>query len=171
MLHARTSVGVLPDWRAAIGAGIAAAIVFLILEMVMVPVFLGGNAWDPPRMMAAILLGERVLPMPGQTPVPIDAAIVTAALTVHTTLSIIYAVILAVLVMRVPPAAGLAVGAAFGVTLYIVNFYGFTAVFPWFAMARNWVSIVAHAVFGIVAAWTYQLLSRHPADSDVRTSV
>jgi hypothetical protein len=46
------------------------------------------------------------------------------------------------------------------VLLYVVNFYGFTALFPWFAMARNWVSIVAHAVFGFAAAWVYEAFAR-----------
>lgn len=49
----------------------------------------------------------------------------------------------------------LAVGAGYGLALYLVNFYLFTAVFPWFAMARNWVSVFAHIVFGLVAAWVY----------------
>lgn len=149
-----------PDWRAAVGAGLIAGAVFLVLEMVMVPVFLGGSPWDPPRMMAAIVLGERVLPMPGQTPPPLNATIVAAALVVHFVLSTIYALILAALVARVSPKAAIAIGIGFGVTLYVVNFYGFTALFPWFAMARNWVSILSHAVFGLVTAWAYEALAR-----------
>jgi len=162
MLQAHTSAHVVPDWRAAAGAGLIASVVFLVLEMVMVPVFLGGNAWDPPRMMAAILLGEGVLPMPGQSPAPLDARILIAALTVHIGLSVLYALLLSAVVTRVPRSAALAVGIAFGLMLYVVNFYGFTALFPWFAMARNWVSIVAHAVFGLAAAWAYGILARHP---------
>ena len=47
----------------------------------------------------------------------------------------------------------LAVGAAFGLAPYLINFYGMTALFPWFANARNWVSIFAHVMFGLIAAW------------------
>jgi hypothetical protein len=72
-------------------------------------------------------------------------------------------VILSALVSRMSAGGALVTGAAFGVLLYIVNFYGFTALFPWFAMARNWVSIVAHAVFGLAAAWAYVALARRPA--------
>jgi hypothetical protein len=160
MLQAHASVRIVPNWRAALWAGLIAGVVFLVLEMVMVPIFLGGSPWDPPRMMAAIVLGERVLPMPGETPPPLNASVVLAALGVHFVLSTIYALILSALVARVPSGAAIAVGVAFGLTLYIVNFYGFTALFPWFAMARNWVSIFSHAVFGFVAASAYAMLAR-----------
>ena len=159
MLRAETSVRTAPDWRAAVWAGIIAGVVFLVLEMAMVAMFLGGSPWDPPRMMAAIVLGERVLPMPGQPP-PLTATVVLAALGVHFVLSTIYALILSALLARLPSRAAIAVGTVFGATLYIVNFYGFTAVFPWFAMARNWVSIFAHAVFGLAVAWAYAALAR-----------
>jgi hypothetical protein len=42
-----------------------------------------------------------------------------------------------------------------------VNFYGFTALFPWFAMARNWISIFGHLVFGLVAAGAYVAIRKH----------
>lgn len=150
-----------PDWRAAVWAGFIAGAVFLALEMALVPIFLGGSPWDPPRMIAAIVMGEGVLPMPGQTS-PVTASIVLAALAVHFVLSVAYALILAVLIARLRPASAVAVGIAFGVVLYVVNFYGFTAIFPWFAMARNWVSIFSHAVFGLAAAWPYTALAGKP---------
>lgn len=49
------------DWRAAIWAGIIAGAVFVVLEMLMVPLFLGGSPWGPPRMIGAIVMGEGVL--------------------------------------------------------------------------------------------------------------
>ncbi len=146
------------DWRAAIGAGIVAGAVFLILEMMMVPVFLGGSAWGPPRMIAAIVLGQSVLPPPAT----FDLGILMAAMVVHFALSILFAVILAAVVTRVGYAAALAVGVGFGLLLYVVNFYGMTAIFPWFANARNWVGIVAHALFGLIAAWWYEVRARRP---------
>jgi hypothetical protein len=150
MLHAHTSARVIADWRAAIWAGVIAGVVFLVLEMLMVPIFLGGSPWDPPRMMAAIVLGETVLPIPGQPPALPNAGVLAAAMGVHFVLSIIYALTLAALLARVPPSAAIAVGIGFGITLYIVNFYGFTALFPWFAMGRNVITIAAHVVFGAV---------------------
>jgi len=46
------------DWRAGVYAGLIAGVVFLILEMVMVRLFMGESPWAPPRMIAAIVLGE-----------------------------------------------------------------------------------------------------------------
>jgi hypothetical protein len=74
---------------------------------------------------------------------------------------IIYAVILAFLVHRLELVTALLVGGLFGLALYLVNFYGFTAIFPWFAEARNWVSIVSPIVFGLLAAWAYKTMA-HP---------
>lgn len=49
-------------WSAAVWAGVIAGAVFLVLEMVMVPMFLDGSPWGPPRMIAAMAMGEEVLP-------------------------------------------------------------------------------------------------------------
>lgn len=147
------------DWSAAVWSGMISGAVFMALEMIMVPLFLGGSMWAPPRMMAAIVLGEGVLPPPAT----FEFGIFMVALLVHFALSIAFALVLALLIARLGFAAALAVGAAFGALLYLVNFYGMTALFPWFAMARNWVSIFAHVVFGLVAAWVYVRRAR-PAE-------
>jgi hypothetical protein len=52
------------DWRAGATAGLVAGFVFLMLEMIMVPIFGGGSPWGP-HMIAAIVLGNRVLASPG----------------------------------------------------------------------------------------------------------
>ncbi len=145
------------DWKAATWAGIIAGMVFLLLEMIMVPVFGGGSPWGPPRMMAAIVLGEGVLPPPAT----FDAVIVMAAMGLHLVLSIAYAVMFALVVNRLNFGPALALGAVGGLILYLVNFYGFTALFPWFAMARNWISIFGHVVFGLAAAGTYLAIRQH----------
>lgn len=56
--------------------------------------------------------------------------------------------------------AAVAVGLVFGLLLYAVNFYALTAVFPWFANARNWVSIFAHGVFGLVLGMFYKRMQK-----------
>ncbi len=53
-------------FKAAVIAGLIAGAVFMMLQMIMVPVFMNGSPWGPPRMVAAIILGKHVLPMPGQ---------------------------------------------------------------------------------------------------------
>ena len=46
----------------------------------------------------------------------------------------------------------LLLGAVFGLLLYLINFYGFTAIWPWFENARNWVSVVSHLIYGVILA-------------------
>lgn len=43
--------------KAALWAALVAGLVFLVMEMTMVPVFMGGSPWGPPRMIAAIAMG------------------------------------------------------------------------------------------------------------------
>ncbi len=144
------------NWKAAIIAGIVAGAIFMILEMILVPLVGGGSPWGPPRMIAAIGMGKEVLPPPG------DFALmpVMVAMVIHFILSIIFAVILAFIIQRFSLGLAILIGAIFGLLLYFVNFYGFTAVFPWFAMARNAISIFSHIVFGAAAAWIYKAIAK-----------
>jgi uncharacterized membrane protein YagU involved in acid resistance len=143
------------DWSAAIKAGLIGGLIFLVLEMAMVPLFLDGSPWGPPRMIAAMVMGQEVLPPPAT----FSLGVVAVAMMVHLVLSVVFALILALALSRLGLGAALGVGAAFGLLLYLVNFYGFTAIFPWFAMARNWVSIFSHIVFGVATAWAYKALA------------
>ena len=56
-------------------------------------------------------------------------------------------------------------GIVFGVALYIVNLYGFTAIFPWFAQARGWIALIAHGVFGVMVTSVYRSLDIRNARS------
>ncbi len=141
--------------KSAVKAGLIAGVAFMMLEMIMVPVFMGGSPWGPPRMIAAIILGKSVLPMPDQ-PVTFDFGVMMAAMVLHFMLSIVYAIIVGWLCRKLSMGTSILIGAVFGLAIYIINFYGFTAVFPWFAMARNWVTIFTHVMFGITASLTFK---------------
>lgn len=145
------------SWKAAVLAGIAAGVVFLMLEMGLVTMT-GGSPWGPPRMMAAIVMGEAVLPPPAT----FDLLILMVSMAVHMVLSVALAVALAfgLEIARRWTGLALLIGDAFGLAVYVANFYAFTEIYPWFATARNLVTIVSHVVFGVVAAWTYLRLSR-----------
>jgi len=54
----------------------------------------------------------------------------------------------------------LMLGHLIGVALYIVNLYGFTVIFPWFAQARGWITLIVHAVFCVTAILAYQWFYR-----------
>jgi hypothetical protein len=146
------------DWKAGIWSGLIAGLVFLVLEMLMVWLFQGESPWGPPRMIGAMVLGRDVLPPPAT----FDIGVVLAAMMVHFVLAIIFGLIVGLLVHRMTQlGTALLIGAGFGLTIYLVNFYLIAPVlFPWFEMARNWISIFNHILFGIVTAGAYLRL-RH----------
>lgn len=143
-------------WKAAVWAGLISGVAFVMLEMMLVPLFMGGSPWGPPRMIAAIAMGKGVLPPPAT----FDVGVLMAAMAVHLPLSVVFTLILAWIIARFDMGVAVLIGAVFGLILYLVNFYGFTAIFPWFAMARNWVSIFSHIMFGIIAAIAYKQLAK-----------
>jgi len=145
------------NWIAAIKAGIIAGLVFLILELALVSTIGGDSPWAPVRMIGAIALGQEVLPPPAT----FDLTAFIAAAIVHFALAIVYGTLFALVADRAGWGLGgtMMAGLVFGLLLYIINFYGFTAMFPWFAMARNEISIFAHAVFGLVLGYSYRKLA------------
>lgn len=151
-LHVRT------DWRAATWAGLIAGLIFLMAEMLLVWAVQGMSPWAPPRMMAAMALGPGILPPPADFSL---AAVITAML-IHFPLSVIYALVLGWAIHRLEMGAALLAGAAFGlIAVYAVNFYVVAPMaFPWFIEARNWISVISHAVFGLVLAGSYVVLRR-----------
>lgn len=143
------------DLKAGALAGLIAGAVFMMMEMGLVALS-GGSPWGPPRMIAAIVMGEGVLPPPAS----FDLMIVMVAMVVHFMLSIIIGLGFAFLAGRFSLLMAVAVGAGIGLALYLVNFYGMTAFFPWFAMARNMISIVSHIAFGMVLGLSYRALAK-----------
>ena len=148
------------DWKAVIWAALIAGIVFMMLEMALVATVGGGSPWGPPRMIAAMVMGKGVLPPPAT----FEMAPMLVAMLVHFTTSVVYAAILGWVISsrRLGLGMSLLVGTLFGLLLYLVNFYVFTAVWPWFAMARGMISIFAHAAYGLTLGWAYRALTaRH----------
>lgn len=147
------------DWRAATWAGLVAGAVFLTVEMALVAMS-GDSPWGPPRMMAAIVLGKSVLPPPAT----FDMIVMLVAMAVHFILSVLLGFVLALgfaaTRRRLSLGAATLIGGVFGLAVYLVNFYALTALFPWFAMARNLISIAGHILFGAVLGWTYAKLAR-----------
>ncbi|NPT56678.1 hypothetical protein GNZ13_19325 [Paraburkholderia sp. 5N] len=150
-----------PDWRAAVLAGVIAGAVFLALGVILMVLTTGGSLLEPPRMVAAIMLGRGAL----QSPQAFSIGIVLAAFVVHFALAIILALILGLIMtsFNLDSSMGMAslAGGAFAVAVYLINFYGMTRFFPWFAEARNGASLFVHIVFGIVAANLYMRLERN----------
>ena len=150
MARMREVAGARYDWRAGLLAGIIAGLVFLVVEMALAPA-VGANVFTPVRMIGAIALGPDVLPPPAT----FDLGVLIAAMVVHFVLAAAYAALLGLFVRRQRPFVAALVGAGFGLILYLVNFFIFTGIFPWFALARNWVTVLAHLSFGIAAGLSY----------------
>ena len=147
------------DWGAAGWAGLVAGLVFILLDSALITMFSGGPNTDAIRQIAAIALGQTTLPQSSS----FTALVFMTAMAVHLPLSLLYARILAVLVRGDTALRAAAVGAVFGAFLYAVNYYAFTRIFPWFAAGRNWMTLSAHVVFGIIAAALYVLLTERKA--------
>ena len=150
-------------WIAAPGAGIAAAVVSTVVQILLWATLtdaLPEVLWRDARLTAAIFLGSSVLNPPGA----FDAQVLFVATLVHFALSIVYATVLAVIIARLSIARSLIAGGLFGLVLYAINLYGFTAIFPWFTVARGGITLAAHLAFGLTASAAYcRLRGRHAA--------
>ena len=142
-------------WRSAVLAGIAAGVVATLVQIVLwwagsepLPTMLFRDA----RLTAAIVIGRRVLPPPAT----FDWSIMLVATLVHFSLSIAYGLALSVIISRLNTSLSLLAGAAFGLFLYAINMYGFTFLYPWFAVARDGITATTHVVFGLVVAAVFK---------------
>jgi hypothetical protein len=106
--------------------------------------------------MGAVLLGKGVLPPPPT----FDLGIFTAAMAVHTFTSLMSAIVIAFVIRNLSTGTAILVAALLGVALYFLVFYLLTPVFPWFAMARGWMQIVFHLIFGAIVGWWYKARAR-----------
>jgi hypothetical protein len=144
------------DWRAAVIAGVLAGALTMLLWVILWVLVTGGSMWTPFHHTAAILLGESVL-TPSQT---LDPRIVLTGAVVHLFLSVFYAIILAFIIHRWGLAVGIIGGLLFGLALYIINYYTFTSLYPWFFPLRSWIALVGHLFFGAAAGGLYEALER-----------
>lgn len=142
------------DWRAALWAGLIAGAVLLVLNMVLITVVIGGNGWIFIHYIASLVMGEGVV----APPITFDPLVTVVALVVHFALSLIFALILAIIIHRWGLLVGIVLGGVFGLALYAINIYALTVFFPWFFAMNHWTYIVAHIVFGAVAGGVYEAL-------------
>jgi hypothetical protein len=142
-------------WRGAVLSGIVAGIIATIAQIALwwaASEPLPGILFRDARLTAAIVMGREVLPHPAT----FAWSIMWVATLVHFALSVVYGLMLALVISRLNTALALLAGAAFGLFLYAINMYGFTAIFPWFEATRDGITAAAHVVFGVVAAAVYK---------------
>jgi len=144
---ARSRQGGKIDPAMVIGAGIAAGITATVAQLALwyladQPVT--GTLFRDARLTAALIMGPSVLP----PPVTAQWDILLVATVIHFGLSTAYALAAAPLANRLPFWLSVLAGILYGLLIYGINLYGLTLLFPWFIAARDWISLVAHLVFG-----------------------
>ena len=148
-----------PDWLAAAASGFVAGAILMVLELIWNTNLIGATPWTMPHMIAAITMGPQVL-----EPYDFNLAVITVALVTHYLLGAVFGLILGAIIAPFhfdsSPGMALAVGAIFGLLLYLFNFYGMVSLFPWFAGIRGWAALIAHLIFGMSAAILYWKLER-----------
>lgn len=142
----------LVDWRAAIQAGLISGLIFFILELLLVPLTMGGNAGIVMRYLASVLLGKGVLPPSTSS----GFGAFVAALLSTLVLAIFFSCIIAFVIHRGGILTGILGGALLGLALYLINFYTLTLIFPWLYVLTGWMSAFNHIIFGALAGGIYE---------------
>lgn len=144
-----------PILWAAFGAALGSTVIELLLWSIVGDDAIR-NLFRDARLTAAIVMGRRVL----GASTGFDPLVMGVATLVHAALSLAYAAVLAKVIRSLSLGPALLAGGVFGLVLYGVNLYAFTAIFPWFVPVRGAITLVAHLVFGITAAGIYRVVRR-----------
>lgn len=155
-----------PRGIAAIASGLVAGIAYLVTLSVLGSIVDGDGVWMPFHRIAAMLMGPQAM----ENGDAFDANVVFSALAVHAGLSMIYGLVMAFLIVEFDPDNAPWIGAACGALLYVVNYYGFTGLYPWMIEMRGAVTFFAHLVFGGLVASCYWPL-HEDQDADPHLSV
>lgn len=155
-----------PDWPAAIAAGLVAGAVAMVMDLLWTTLMLGGNPWHTSHQVAAMLLGPDILQGAANA---FELKVVAVAMLIHYGLGILFGGLIAFVVTGFHyegslPMLEIAGGCA-GIALYFINFYGFVGLFPWVAEMRSGAYLVEHLVFGMTAAMVYWKLARPARDA------
>lgn len=148
-----------PDWPAALAAGFLAGALLMILEFLWA-VTGGNDPWLVAHKVAGITLGQNVA-----TASDFSVQVIALALITHYVLGMLFGCILAIILsaFRLEESPGMAfgIGAAFGIVLYIFNFYVMAKAYPWFSEMRTLETFIGHVIFGMMAGFAYWRMQRH----------
>lgn len=141
-------------WRAVIIAGLVAGAVFLAVNAVAASLMFEIDPALLLRYFASLVLGSEVLTQVGPTSLIVG-------LIVHFALSLLFALVIAIVVHRWGLVVGLIGGAILGLALYAINMYALTRFFEWFFAINNAALALSHALFGMVAGGVYELFDHY----------
>jgi hypothetical protein len=153
----------LPDWPAAVGSGLVAGAVLMVLELLWSATVStsvgGGNPWRASHLIGAMVLGPQALQSTG-----FELGVVALALFIHYLLGVVFAIILAFIIdgfhYESSPGMLQLFGVVFGAALYVLDFHVMSNFFPWIAELRGWATFIGHLVFGLTVALIYPALER-----------
>lgn len=137
-------------WRAIPIAGFAAGTAHLLVNLILTPLMLGIQPGLIMRYMGSLVLGQGVL---------MDTTNTTAVIVgviVHYALSILFALLIAIVIHRWGLIVGILGGALLGLCIYLINYYTMTYFVNWMFAIDSPVMIIAHLIFGAVAGGVYE---------------
>lgn len=141
-----------PDPISGVLAGLVAGAAYLAAQMALVAGVHDGVGWEPLQRISAMLLGEDVLPPPGE----VDLTIGGIGLLIHFGLAMAFGRLVDVSVRDRGAVQAAWRGAAVGLVLYAVNYWLVAPwAFPWFGDNRGLTTLVDHLLFGMVAGVAY----------------
>ncbi len=152
-------------WRAVPIAAFAAGTLFLLVNLLTVPLMDIAPGLLL-RYMASLVMGSDVLIDPPALTIPVG-------LVVHYALSLVFTLIIAIVVHRWGLLIGIVGGGLLGLAFYGLNFYLFTLFFEWFFAMTSEILLASHIVFGMIAGGIYELFDHYdiPFDLNRETSV
>lgn len=152
------------DVSAAVWGGLAGALMFVITKVLLLGEGVGG-IWATFRPIATFALRERVIEPDWE----FSPLMLIIGIVLHLLLSLLFAFIITFVLHRWGLLVGILGGAALGLAIYLINYYTFSLLFPWFfATDGGWPTAAAHIAFGAVAGGVYELLEENHARSRER---
>ena len=147
------------DWSYAIVAGIVAMIVFAIVEMAFSWASRGAPPLSPLVVFGTATLNALV---PSAHPGGGIKTVIVGVACLFV-LGAVSGIVLAYLVDRVGMAGAALVGLVFGLAMFALDMYAIARVLPALIELRDWMSALAYAIQGILAAALYKVMTRDDA--------
>ncbi len=140
------------DWSSAFWAGLIAGIIFYLVNVFLVPLFLGGNSWVIIRLFSSVFLGKGILAPPA------TYNLVSLIVSIFSVMlfSMLFTLTVTFILHRWGLLVGIVGGTIFGLAIYLINFYSLSYFFPWFFPMNSWPFLITHILLGAVAGGVYE---------------
>ncbi len=143
-------------WRAIPIAGLLGGTVFLLVAVLFSGWWLGVSPAVVLYYFASLVMGEAVL-------LEQSTLVLLVGVLVHFVLSIVFALIIAIVVHRWGIWVGIIGGAILGLSLYSINLFTVTirlSWFPWFFTLNSGLLVLCHVLYGAVTGGVYEMLDQ-----------